>query len=332
MTDPSTTLATTTPGVLAAPGQLFDFTEAWLANRRLSDHTRDAYRRDVHEFLCWCDGRDLAPLSARFTHLNEFGRHIESAPRRGGRAASARTIARKLSAVSSWYKFLVRIGAVPANPMDGVDRPAVDKGHTTTVSFTAAEAGSMQVAIRGDRYLGHRCAAALLGFLVDIGARVSEVCAVDIADLGYDSGHRTVTLTKMKGGKQRTRAVPPELGVALDAYLGERADRVGAPVDQLAGALFVTASGDRIDRYEVYRFVRRAARAAGLPAANRITPHSFRHAWNATAREAGASLEVRQDSMGHADSRTTQGYDRDRWRLAADPSYLVAAAVAAASR
>jgi integrase len=78
----------------------------------------------------------------------------------------------------------------------------------------------------------------------------------------------------------------------------------------------------------VSRFVRRAAHAAGLPAADRITPHSFRHAWATIARERGASLEERQHALGHADPRTTQRYDRARASLDRDPSYLVAAAVA----
>jgi integrase len=77
----------------------------------------------------------------------------------------------------------------------------------------------------------------------------------------------------------------------------------------------------------VFRFVRRAAYAAGLPAADRITPHSFRHAWATVARERGASLEERQYALGHADPRTTQRYDRARASLDRDPSYLVASAV-----
>ncbi|TML21754.1 MAG: site-specific integrase [Actinobacteria bacterium] len=120
----------------------------------------------------------------------------------------------------------------------------------------------------------------------------------------------------VRGG--RVRAVPPGLAGLLDAHLGGRAD----------GALFRLADGRRLDRYTVFRFVRRAALAAGLPAADRITPHSLRHAWATIARERGASLEERQYALGHADPRTTQRYDRARASLDRDPSYLVAAAVA----
>ena len=94
------------------------------------------------------------------------------------------------------------------------------------------------------------------------------------------------------------------------------------------GRCFALRTGCGIDRHTIARFVRRAARAAGLPAAEKITPHSFRHAWATVARERGASLEERQYALGHADPRTTQRYDRARQSLDRDPSYLVAAAVA----
>jgi len=137
---------------------------------------------------------------------------------------------------------------------------------------------------------------------------VSEVCGADVADLGHDSGHRTVRL-RMKGGKTRTRAVPPPVAAAIDAHLAGRGE----------GPLFTTADGRRLDRHGVARFVRRAAVTAGLAAADKITPHSFRHAWATLARERGATLEERQYALGHADPRTTQRYDRARELF--DPRY-----------
>src|SRR5262245_6878810 len=96
------------------------FTEAWLANRRLSEHTRAAYRRDVASWLAWCGGRGLGPLRASFLDVNAYAREIESA------GLSAASVARKMSGLSSWYTFLAKLGAVPANPVAGADRPAVD--------------------------------------------------------------------------------------------------------------------------------------------------------------------------------------------------------------
>jgi site-specific recombinase XerD len=294
---------------------LAGYTAAWLWSFRESAHTRAAYQRDVTDFVHWCAQRDLDVLAVRRTHLDAYAAALTQVPRpRTGRPLAPASVARRLAALSSWYAYLVDAGAVAQNPTVRVRRPRLDRDHTATVGLSAAEALALRRAATRDATLG--CAEVLAGFLVELGARVSEVCALDVADLGYDSGHRTVRL-RMKGGKTRIRAVPPGLAAQLDAYLDGRAD----------GPLFRLADGRRLDRYTVFRFVRRAAYAAGLPAADRITPHSLRHAWATIARERGATLEERQYALGHADPRTTQRYDRARASLDRDPAYLVAAAV-----
>jgi site-specific recombinase XerD len=293
-------------------------TAAWLWSFRESVHTREAYRRDVEHFVGWCASREIDVLSVRRPQLDAYAAALANTPNpRTGRPLAPASVARRLAALSSWYGYLVDAEQANTNPMARVRRPRVDRDHTSTVGLSAAEAIALLRAAGADPVLGPACATALAGFLVSIGARVSEICALDVADLGFDSGHRTVKL-RMKGGKTRTRAVPPSLSAALEAHL---AGRTG-------GALFVTRAGRRIDRHIVYRFVRRAARAGGLSSAEQITPHSFRHAWATLARERGASLEERQYALGHADPRTTQRYDRARQSLDRDPSYLVAAAVA----
>jgi integrase/recombinase XerD len=88
----------------------------------------------------------------------------------------------------------------------------------------------------------------------------------------------------------------------------------------------VTSTGKRIDRQAVFRLVRRLAKEAGLPEADRLSPHSLRHAFATTARAEGVPLEDVQDAMGHADPRTTRRYDRDRHNLDRDPAYTIAAA------
>jgi integrase/recombinase XerD len=304
--------------VVVRDNSLATHTAAWLWSFRDSAHTRAAYQRDVADFAAWCAANDWDVLAVRRAQLDAYAAMLANTPnRRTGRPLAPATVARRLAALSSWYGYLVDAGAAPHNPLLRVRRPRLDRDHTTTVGLTATQAAAVLRAARTDATLGALCAPALAGFLLEIGARVSEACAADVADLGYDSGHRTVRL-RMKGGKTRTRAVPPGLAAALDALVAGRS----------SGPLFVLPDGRGLDRYTVFRFVRRAARAAGVPAADRITPHSFRHAWATVARERGASLEERQYALGHADPRTTQRYDRARASLDRDPSYLVASAVA----
>lgn len=307
-------------------GGPLDFTEAWLANRRLSEHTRAAYRRDITGWLAWCASRELDPLAATFLDVNAYGRALEATvDPRGGRPLSPATVARKLSALSSWYDFLVKLRAVEANPVAGADRPWVDRDHSSTIGLTAQEVDALLAAADADTTATAERNRAALTLLADLGLRVGELVSLDIADLGYERGHRSVRFVG-KGGRARRRALTPGTAHAVDAYLAARAAAERVPVDQLTGPLLVTASGARLDRHAVFRLVRRLARAAGIPAWAKLSPHSLRHAFATTARAEGVALEDVQDAMGHADPRTTRRYDRDRYNLDRDPAYAIWAA------
>jgi site-specific recombinase XerD len=307
-------------------GDLDAFTDGWLRNRRLSEHTRDAYRRDVAAWLAWCRARELDPLTASFLHVNAYARELESTlDGRTGRPPTPATVARKLSGLSSWYGFLLKLGAVPANPVAGADRPQVDRDHSGTVGLSASEVDALLAAAEADT--GPACLRnqAVIAVLADLGLRVGEVIGLDIADLGYERGHRSIRFTG-KGGRPRRRALTPASTAAVETYLIERAGSAGVKLDQLQGPLFVTATGARLDRHAVFRLIRRLARTAGIPAWAKLSPHSLRHAFATTARDEGVPLEDVQDAMGHADPRTTRRYDRDRHNLDRDPSYAIWAA------
>lgn len=312
-------------GGLVGLEAIADFTEQWLANRRFSWNTREAYRRDVGQWIQRCAEYGLDPLQAKFTDVNAWGRELESPE--VGKALAPATVARKMSAVSSWYDFIVRLGGLPANPAAVSDRPDVDRDFSPTVSFTHEDAARMlDVAGAGDPYVG-RASHLLASWLVEMGTRATETTEIDLKALGHDQGFRIVQLT-LKGGRRQKRPLPPPLALLLEYYLIARADDAGCDIEDLAGPLFVDDAGYPLTRYDLYRFVRRLARAASLPNADRISPHSFRHAWNGMARKAGAALEDRQDAMGHRDPRTTRRYDRAGRSLMHDPALLVAAAVA----
>lgn len=317
---------TTAPLPAPHTGDLDAFTDGWLRNRRLSEHTRDAYRRDVAAWLAWCRGRELDPLAATFVHVNAYARELESTvDARTGKPPTPATVARKLSGLSSWYGFLAKLGAVPSNPVGGADRPRVGRDHSATVGLSAPEVDALLAAAEADH--GPACLRnqAVIAVLADLGLRVGEVVGLDVEDLGYERGHRSVRFTG-KGDKPRRRALTPASTAAVETYLIERSATEGLPVDQLRGPLFVTSTGGRLDRHAVFRLVRRIARDAGIPAWAKLSPHSLRHAFATAARDEGVPLEDVQDAMGHADPRTTRRYDRDRHNLDRDPSYAIWAA------
>ncbi|AGZ42533.1 tyrosine-type recombinase/integrase [Actinoplanes friuliensis] len=306
-------------GAVAVGGSAEQVTEAWLANRRLSAHTRDAYRRDVAAWLAWCAARDVDPLHASFLDVNAYARGLEAQP------LSPATVARKLSGLSSWYDFLVKLRAVDANPVGGADRPYVSRDHSATVGLTPEEVDALLAAAEAETGPAAVRNLAVLALLADLGLRVGELVGLDVSDVGVERGHRSVRFTG-KGGKPRRRALTPYAATALDAYLAHRAATEGTTADRLDGPLLVTATGTRIDRHSVFRLVRRLAREAGIGGWARLSPHSLRHAFATTARAEGVPLEDVQDAMGHADPRTTRRYDRDRHNLDRDPAYTIAAA------
>ena len=117
-----------------------------------------------------------------------------------------------------------------------------------------------------------------------------------------------------KGDKRSTTPLSPPVLRALRAYIGDRT----------SGPIFITTSGRRLDRTAARRIVRRLARLAALPAADRISPHSARHAFATGALDAGGALRDVQDAMGHADPRTTRRYDRTRDSLDRHVTYTLA--------
>lgn len=294
-------------GGLAGMAAAEQVTEAWLANRRLSEHTRSAYRRDVQGWLAWCAERSVEPLRASFLEVNAYARGLEA------RKLAPATVARKLSGLSSWYDFLVKLRAVDGNPVGGADRPYVSRDHSATIGLTPQEVDALLAAARraGAR---HR---AVVTLLADLGLRVGELVGLDLTDVGWERGHRTVRFVG-KGGRPRRRVLTVEAAAALDDYLVLRGDG--------DGPLLVTSTGARIDRHAVFRLIRRLAREAGIPSADQLSPHSLRHAFATAARSEGVPLEDVQDAMGHADPRTTRRYDRDRHNLDRDPAYTIAAA------
>ena len=148
---------------------------------------------------------------------------------------------------------------------------------------------------------------ALISLLYFGAFRVGSVLRANISDLGWDEGDRTLRLV-LKGGKERRAVIEAEASAALDAYLEAR----GGPAPE--EPLFATADGKRLDEPYCWRLIRRLARRAGIKAWAQLNPHSLRHTHATHARDEGVALDVVQDTLGHNDQRTTQRYDRARFR------------------
>lgn len=286
-------------------------TEIWLASFK-SQHTRTCYRRDLSRWLDWCIECDTKPDEARKAHTDLW---IEKQRREGAAEAS---IARRVSAVASWYDYLIdNTGDTTSplavrNPAKTRARPRLDPDYSPTVALSRAEADRLIEAADKDGYT----ASALVRLLLLNGLRVGSAIDARIEDLGHDRGHRILDLTR-KGGYRDRIAIPPAVGEPIDAMLAWR----GSPPD---GWLFVLRSGRQVYEVWVWRLIRELGARAGIPQAAVLSPHSLRATAITEYLNAGASLAQAQDFARHKDPRTTQRYNKNRHNLDNHGAYTLA--------
>lgn len=285
-------------------------TDEWTA--LLPANTRSAYDNDWRLWRDWCAAHDLDLLDIRKPHIDRWIMDQTTA------GFAKRTIARRVSAVSSWYDFLrdstagTDLVLAPENPAKTKRRPKVARDDSPTLGLTKAQARLLVAAADSDSLRS----AALIRLLLDNGLRVGSVVGARIEDMTEDDGHHVILL-RGKGDARRKVAVPPPAYSAIMRMLAAR----GNPA---SGPLFATRTGRPVDRHYVLRLVRRLAAAAGISVAARLSPHSLRHSFATEALKRGVSLHQLQDDMWHADPRTTEVYNRARNRLDKSAAYVVA--------
>jgi site-specific recombinase XerD len=301
-------------GAGAAPN-VVEATATWLG-RRKSVHSRTAYAKDASWWLAWCAASGTNPALARPLQADQYAAALAEA-----KLAKA-TQARRLAAVSSWYAYLVRAEAAERNPFFGMERPSVSADDSPTRGMTAAQLGVLLAYARK-----HETARtyALLVTLAVTAARIGSVLNARVGDLGHDQGHRVIDLTTKRDHRKRFVLVPMAVE-AVEALLAER----DAP--DLEEPLFVTSTGGRLDEPAAFRLIRRVAKAAGIPHADKLSPHSLRHSYATALLNKGVPLADVQDAMGHADPRTTRRYDRAAGALDRSPSYKMQDELTAAMR
>lgn len=293
---------------------------AWLASLR-SPRTRRGYLGDVLSWLAWLDQREGDVLDAGRVHVDMWvGGMLDD-------GAEASSVRRRLSGVSSFYRYCLAHDLVAANPTAGVARPEVDPDHTATIALDRAEARALVAAADADPGPHRLRTAVIVRLLLHNALRVDEACTADLADLGADRGHVVLQIVG-KGNRKAKIPLTPGTLAALQDYREHRAARAGVPVDQLVGPLLATGTGGRMRQSHLWELVRRLARAAGIESWKELSPHSLRHSAITFALDAGAQLRDAQDYARHRDPRTTRRYDHSRDTLDRSAAYTVAAYLA----
>lgn len=260
-------------------------------------NTTAAYRNDLHQLCTYLMQQDIAnwPQVSR-EHI--AGYILEM---REGQAYRSATIARKLAALKSFFRYMQRMEYIASNPVETLEAPRVQKELPGVLS--AEQIGSLFHQIEVETPTGQRDLA-MLHMLYATGMRVTELISLNLSD--FDPVSATVTCSGRKGRNKRERLLPltPLVVEAVQQYLQHVRSRlvVHHPEEQ---ALFVNHHGEPLTRQGFWLIIKGYARQAGI---TEITPHMLRHSFAMMMLNRGMELRSLQELLGHAHITTTQVY------------------------
>jgi integrase/recombinase XerC len=290
--------------VLPLPNLIETFLEYLRDQKRYSEHTIRNYHGDLSQFLQFLTTRYGTSHEGRKTSLDveTFDPLIirEYLGSLYGRL-SRTTIARKLSAVRSFFLFLEKTGVIKGNPAADIATPKIEKyiPHYLPVDdmFRLLNRPVRETPL-GLRDL------AILEVLYSCGIRVSELEALNISSIDFDE--RLVKVVG-KGNKERIVPIGRQALDALKNYLAATQYlRRKRGLDSQKAPLFISFRGDRLSVRSVGRIIKRYALESGLT--SEISPHSMRHTFATHLLDGGADLRSVQELLGHSSLSTTQKY------------------------
>jgi integrase/recombinase XerC len=266
--------------------------------RGVSAHTIKSYRADLDQFTRFLvdewgmDPNKLTPKDVDVLTLRGFLAHLH------GKGTARSSIARKLAALRTFFRFLTREGRLEKNPARLISTPRQEKKIPGRLEEKEVEK-LLDCPDTSDP-LGRRDQA-ILELFYATGLRVGELVGLD-----RSSVERDAQLVRAKGKGRKERLVPygEPAAEALDRYLRDR--RQLAKRGPGTDALFLNARGQRLTVRSVHRLVRKYLRQAALRSG--LSPHSLRHAFATHLLERGADLRSIQELLGHSSLSTTQKY------------------------
>ncbi len=277
---------------------LRDYSYYLKVERGMSPNTVAAYCRDVSLFLdsCGCTPAEVVPGQ------------IESYMASRADILSSRSQARLLSALRSFFDWLILEGDRGDNPCDRIDQPKIGRHLPDVLSVGEVDAIMESVKLSDPSGLRDR---AILELLYGCGLRVSEACSLRISRVYPDEGFVRVI---GKGNKERIVPMGDMARKAFTDYLAVRPQASSPSYDDIA---FLNRFGSPMSRVAVFNIVKRQALLAGVR--KNISPHTFRHSFATHLIENGADLRVVQEMLGHESILTTEIYthiDSSTWQAA----------------
>ncbi|MBW1812836.1 MAG: tyrosine recombinase XerC, partial [Deltaproteobacteria bacterium] len=285
------------------------FVESLLSEKGFSESTYRAYSKDLIEFAQFVikeassgnrrgNGHSqFNPISVDVLKVRAYLGFLHKKNKKS-------TIARKLSAIRSFFRYLVRHGHIQENPVDQVLTPKT--GKPIPVYLPIDDIFRLLDSIETDTLLGKRNRA-IFETLYSSGIRVSELSGLNVPNVDF---HKGTVRVLGKGGKER---IVPVGKTAIDSIVTYRKmllsdETIEKEKKQYLkdGALFLNNRGGRLTNRSIARILANVAKKSGL--LTPVSPHAFRHTFATHLLDAGADLRVVQELLGHKSLSTTQKY------------------------
>ncbi|WP_433358746.1 tyrosine-type recombinase/integrase [Streptosporangium sp. CA-115845] len=273
-----------------APDQAMAATAGWLlSDRRSSAATQRNYIRDVSWWLWWVQARGLHLGDVPFLETDLYG----AAMRAAGLAPNSRRA--RISAASSWYRYLRRAEVAKTNPFEGMESPK-----RQLLAPTRYITGPQLDEMVAEAVLNETPRTqAIMAVLRGTACRISSLLNVELSQLTYQGRFRVLQLP-VKGGGIHPVKVSSYTGELIDGYLAER----GAD----PGPIFLSRTGNKLQRTYIRQLIQRLAKATGVPDHETLSIHGIRHSVATALLDADEDLAVVQALLGHASPETTQVY------------------------
>lgn len=259
-------------------------------------HTIDGYQRDLNHFFSFIS-TELSINQITGDDVRGFVVSLHG-------KSSAATVGRKLSALRTFFRFLVKHKKIEKDPMSGITAPQTGSFIPAFLTIDETFALLEEPSEQDTYFLRDR---ALLELLYSTGIRVSEAVSCDVNDLDF---REEVLRVSGKGKKERLVPVGRQALEAVTGWLATRTELITASVkrgkEPAYEAMFLSGRGTRLTSRSVERIVKQYGERAGILQV--VTPHALRHSFATHLLEMGADLRAVQELLGHVSLSTTQRY------------------------
>ncbi|GMR04338.1 MAG: tyrosine recombinase XerC [Thermodesulfobacteriota bacterium] len=285
-------------------GFIDEFVSYLAVEKNASQNTRLGYSRDLRQFFDFLEGSRRPGVDGPFDISMVDEDAVRSFVRDLHYRCRKASVARKLSSIRSFFRFLVKKGFCKANPAEFVPTPKVEKFLPSVLTVEEAESligGPALVPAATERLRD----TAVLEVLYSSGIRVSELTGLKLKDLALDEAFIRVL---GKGGKTRIAFLGTEAVISLRAYLKEREKLEKGFCYGGVTPVFSGRGGKALSERTVQRIIKKYA---ALSKINKTpTPHSLRHSFATHLLDAGLDLRSIQEMLGHSKLSTTQRYTK----------------------